>query len=136
MTIPDARVADDSDAQRAFLERERVSVSPVSRRYWQAIDPAQREAIVEAIPPGYRLVIKPGYRSTPGTCDVELRDDRGSAAGPAQRGYLTASLCWRALPHIHFHAHGGSRHSHVHVHPEDHAHSARSDAPAHEEEAA
>lgn len=68
-----------------------------SYRYWQAIDPAERERIEAAIPPDLRLHIFPGHRAKPGTANVGLRYLDGRAAGAEVRGRLTAALCWSAL---------------------------------------
>jgi hypothetical protein len=77
-----------------------VSVSRISRPYWDAIPEAARERIAAAVPADCTLVVKPGHRAKPGTVDVGLRDARGFALGPEYRGRLTAGLCWAALDSV------------------------------------
>lgn len=95
----DARVLDDSDAQWADLIRRRVSVSKVSRRYWEAIPLDERERIAAAVPEGHWIYVKPGYRAKPGTTDVSLRDERNSVVRE-QRGFEIARMCWAVLPRL------------------------------------
>lgn len=77
-----------------------VSAHPYVCAAWLRIPEQERAAIAAAVPDGMRLHISPGYRAKPGTADVGLRDAGNSAAGPVQRGFLTASLCWSALPRV------------------------------------
>lgn len=72
MSIPDARVCDDSDAQWAYLERERIRPDRVIRRWWDRIPAQDRERIVAAVPDGSWLTLTAGYRARPGTADVRL----------------------------------------------------------------
>ena len=95
-----AYLLDDSDSQWAERERQRVSVSRISRPYWDAIPAADRERIVAAVPNDCRLVIVPGYKSKPGTATVSLRDERNYTVGESIRGSDIAHLCWSVLPRV------------------------------------
>ena len=78
----------------------RVSVSPVSLRWWMALPEPERQRIEAAVPPDRTLVIKPGWRAKPGTCDVSLRDEWNDAVGQEQRGRNIAWMCWAVLPGV------------------------------------
>lgn len=77
-----------------------VSHGSPAERYWLAIPEDERAAIEAAVPAGCWLVISTGLPSQPGTATVSLRDERNYRVGPAVRGYLTARLCWAALPRV------------------------------------
>lgn len=98
MSLPDARIADDSDSQRAL--RVVVARRSPAGRYWEAIDPAERDRIADAVPAGCRLLIATGLRAKPGTVTVSLRDERNSDVVEPRRGYLNAALCWSVLPRV------------------------------------
>lgn len=77
----------------------RVSVSPVSRRYWLSLPENERERIEVAIPPNHRLLVKPGHHAKPGTTDVSLRDE-GNHAVAERRGTNLAWMCWAVLSRV------------------------------------
>ena len=97
MTLPDARIADDSDSQDAALSRVSVARRSPAGRYWLAIAADERARIAAAVPDGHRLVLATGLRAKPGTVTVSLRDASNSDVREPARGYLTPALCWRVL---------------------------------------
>ena len=97
MTLPDARVADDSDAQEAALRRVVVARRSPAGRHWEALDADERARIEAAVPAGHMLILATGLRAKPGTVTVSLRDARNSDVVEPRRGRLTADLCWAVL---------------------------------------
>jgi hypothetical protein len=76
----------------------RVSVSRITKPYWERIPEEERAAIEAAVPYGMRLYLYPGYKAKPGTTTVELRSIELEAVMLQQeRGRAIAQMCRAVL---------------------------------------